>query len=245
MEPNQTPPPGNSAWTKFLKISLIAYLIVGFLFMVAVILLVVFGFRYFNHQLKISNNNSNSNTTEPTVNITLPADAPILGDAAAPVTIVEYADFQCPFCKAFQDNVFPSLKTKYIDSGQVRFAFQDFAFLGPESLTAAAASKCAAEQQQFWPYHDLLYAKQGDENSGAFSDANLKTFASQLGLNRTDFDGCLSSNKYADAVNAELAAGEGYGVAATPTLFINGKKYEGVGTVSDYEQVIDQALNAK
>jgi protein-disulfide isomerase len=123
-------------------------------------------------------------------------DVPRLGDPNAPVTIVEYADFQCPFCEKVFQSVLPQIKTKYIASGKANFVFQDFAFLGPESTRAAEAAKCAGAQGKFWDYHDTLYQSQNGENQGAFADPKLKGFAKTLGLDITQFNTCLTTKKY-------------------------------------------------
>ncbi len=175
-------------------------------------------------------------------NIHLPSNAPFLGSKDAKVTIIEYADFQCPFCKEFQDKVFPELKTKYIDTGKANFYFQDFSFLGDESQAAAEAAKCAQDQDKFWQYHDLLYASQKQENSGAFSADNLKKFATTLGLDSTKFTTCVDSHIYKTDVEAETQSGQNYNVTATPTVFINGIRKEGVGTIGDFSTAIDAAL---
>jgi protein-disulfide isomerase len=239
----------DSRWRKLMRIGLLAYLALFFVMMLAIVLGLVLGFRYFNQRINnLAQQQTGALPTQqslPVVDVTVKPNAPTLGPSEAPVTLIEFADFQCPFCKKFQDEVFPQLKSRYTDTGKAKFIFQDFAFLGEESLQAAAAAKCAADQQQFWPYHDLLYAKQGSENSGTFSNTALKSFAQQLGLNQAEFNQCVDSGKYTQAVQDETTAGQSFGVSATPTLFINGQKYEGVGSVLEYTTVIEQALNSQ
>ena len=175
-------------------------------------------------------------------NITLSKDAPFLGQSNAPVTIVEFADFQCPFCKQFQDTIFPSLKRKYTDTSKAKFYFQDFPFLGDESQQAAEAAKCSGDQNKFWEYHDLLYANQKAENSGTFSTDNLKKFAVNLNLDTAKFNTCVDGHVYKTDVETQTQAGQQYGVSATPTVFVNGKRFEGVGQIADYEKTIDEIL---
>ena len=98
------------------------------------------------------------------VQFTAPEGAPRLGDAGAKVTIVEFADFQCPFCGRFQQTVYPQIKSDYIDTGKAAFIYQDFSFLGEESTVAAEAAKCAGDQGKFWEYHDYLFTHQKGEN---------------------------------------------------------------------------------
>ena len=102
---------------------------------------------------------------------------PPLGNLKAKVQIVEFGDFQCPYCGEFNKNIEPQIRKDFINKGTVVFAYRDFAFLGPESNDAALASRCASEQGKFWPYHDLLYSRQNGENEGAFKTENLKKFA--------------------------------------------------------------------
>lgn len=226
------------SWKKFIQISVAAYVVIFAVFLTVVTVGLILGVRYLHLRL----NDNNQQEQRPQVNISVPSGAPVLGNDQAPVTIIEFADFQCPFCKAFHDEVFPSIKSNYIDTGKVKFIYQDFAFLGEESRAAAAAAKCAKDQDKFWPYHDLLYDRQDGENQGNFNPANLKAFAAELGLNTAEFNQCLDSGQHQADVVAETQGGEGYGVAATPTLFINGLKYEGVASVNEYAQVIELAL---
>ena len=149
------------------------------------------------------------------------------GAANAPVTVLEYGDFQCPACQRFFSDTERRLKEEYVSKEQVRFVFRNFAFIGNESRWAAEASECANEQGRFWDYHDQLYEKQGGENVGTFSKENLKRFAVDLGLNAEQFNPCLDSGKYAAKVQQELAQGRQEGVRGTPSVFVNGKLIEG------------------
>ena len=99
---------------------------------------------------------------------------PALGDSSAKVTIVEFADFQCPFCEQWFKNVEGQIIKNYVDTGKAKFAFRNYAFLGQDSVTAAEGAYCANEQGKFWQYHDYLYNHQGQENSGWISKANLE-----------------------------------------------------------------------
>lgn len=99
---------------------------------------------------------------------------PALGKDDAPVTIVEFADFQCPFCERFYNNVKKGIEDEYVKTGKVKFYFRNYAFLGPESITAAQGAYCANEQGKFWQYHNFLFENQGPENSGTFSKENLE-----------------------------------------------------------------------
>jgi protein-disulfide isomerase len=164
------------------------------------------------------------------------------GSPDAPVTIVEFGDFQCPYCGRFAADAWHQLDETYIQNGTVRFGYQHFAFLGPESQWAAEASECAAEQDAFWPYHDLLFDRQSGENRGAFSRDNLKQFAAEVGLNTKSFNTCLDSGKYASLVQTETAGAQSLGVNGTPAFLVNGRPLVGAQPFQVFQQVIDAEL---
>lgn len=166
------------------------------------------------------------------------------GDISAPVTIIEYSDFQCPFCKKWHDEVGAPIMEEYVKMGKARFIYKDFAFLGQESTNAAIASKCALEQgeNQFWDYHDYLFDNQKGENRGQFSVANLKRFAANLKLDTNKFNECLGSNKYKADVQKETEEGRAAGVDGTPAFLINGRLIVGAQPLSEFQKIIDEAL---
>lgn len=165
-----------------------------------------------------------------------------LGNPAAPVTMVEYADYQCPYCRQFFENVWPQLEFTYVDTGLVQFIFRDLAFLGQDSVTAAEATRCAGDQGQFWTFHDYLFNHQGSENSGWADAANEKLFAAALGLDTARFGLCLDYGKYAQAVQASNNQAAARDVNGTPTAFINGAEVYGAQALSVYTQLINAAL---
>ncbi len=167
---------------------------------------------------------------------------PVKGNKNAKVTVIEFADFQCPFCeKWFKDSEAPLIK-EYVDTGKVKFAFRHYAFLGQESTWAAEAAECANEQGKFWEYHDYLYTHQGAENSGAFAKDKLIGFAGALGLDTNQFSSCLNSDKYLKNVNDDLAAGQKAGVNGTPATFVNGLIIVGAQPYATLKQMIDKEL---
>ena len=167
---------------------------------------------------------------------------PIKGKNSAKVTVVEFADFQCPFCERFFKDTESQLIKDYVDSGKVKFAFRHYAFLGAESTNAAEASECANEQSKFWEYHDYLYTHQGQENSGAFTKDKLEGFAQSLGLNADQFKTCLESDKYADKVKADFTDGQKAGVNGTPATFVNGQLVSGAQPYTNFKTLIDAEL---
>ncbi|KKS43822.1 hypothetical protein A2567_02255 [Candidatus Azambacteria bacterium RIFOXYD1_FULL_42_11] len=167
----------------------------------------------------------------------------MLGDQNAPVTIIEYGDFQCPFCGKFFKETESTLREEYIKTGKVKFIYRDFAFLGQESFWAANSARCAGEQGKFWEYHDYLYGNQKGENQGTFSKDNLKKFASALSLDRGKFDSCIDGDKYLDAIQVQTKTGGDAGVSGTPANFINGVLYAGALPTATFTQIIDAELS--
>jgi protein-disulfide isomerase len=129
-----------------------------------------------------------------------------------------------------------------VQTGQVRFGYAHFAFLGEESFWAAEASECAADQDKFWEYHDLLFESQAGENQGAFSKDRLKALAGALDLDQTAFDECLDSGKHAETIRRESQAASQLGVRSTPTFVINGQPITGAQPFEVFQEIIDGLL---
>ena len=162
-----------------------------------------------------------------------------LGSPDAPVTMVEFSDFQCSFCRKFWADTFPRLKETYIKAGQVRFVYQHFAVLGEHSVAAAKAVECAREQGKFWPYHDKLFDSQGGL---AFTDAKLRGYARDLGLDAEAFARCLDSRRYQQKVEDETRLGFQLGARGTPTFFLNGRMLAGAQPFEVFQTAIEEAL---
>jgi protein-disulfide isomerase len=160
----------------------------------------------------------------PAVADRLAGDAHVLGAAAAPVTVLEFADFQCPYCRAFWAAPLQQLKRDFIDTGVARLAFRHAIVVGPESVLAAEAAECAADQGEFFAYHDVLYDAQGPENAGYLTQARLSGFASRVGLDVTTFDQCLAGHRHRDQVNRASNEASDAGVNSTPSVFVNGRR---------------------
>lgn len=168
-----------------------------------------------------------------------------LGSAGAPVQIDLWADFQCPVCARFSEQIEPYLVTRYVEPGLARLTFHDMAFLGPESLDAAVAARVAdAQAGAFWPMHDLLYANQGAENSGAFSRDRLAAMAATIGLPNDAFLAAMDDPAYLGAVRDETARGQALGVSATPTMIINGQAITGLPDLTKLTQLLDGLVAA-
>ncbi|HEY7651524.1 MAG TPA: thioredoxin domain-containing protein [Methylomirabilota bacterium] len=157
------------------------------------------------------------------------------GPAAAPVTIFEWSDYQCPYCKGAQE-VLVRLQAEFPDT--VRIAFKDFPLRSHDrAVPAALAARCAGAQGRYWEYHDLLFVAQPD-----FSRDELLGYARRLGLEASPFSECLDSARFQDAVLADQREGRDAGVRATPTFFINGRKIEGALPIEVFREAIEQAL---
>jgi protein-disulfide isomerase len=160
----------------------------------------------------------------------------VKGDPKAPVTIVEFSDFQCPYCKK-SESTLHELLSKY--NGRVKLAYLDFPLreIHPQAQSAAEAARCAGEQGKFWEYHDALYADQSKLDS-----TGLLTQARALHLDEKSFQSCLNSGKFKSKIEADLAQGTKVGVAGTPGFFVNGVFLSGARPEADFEKVIDTQL---
>jgi protein-disulfide isomerase len=167
---------------------------------------------------------------------------PTLGSPDAPVTIVEFSDFQCSYCKKFWADTLPRLKTSYIDGGKVRFGYRHFAILGKPSEQAALAADCAAEQGKFWQYHDQLFKNQGGLS---FTETKLKQFARDTGLNTAAFGACLGAGKYKDKVERETASAAYLGGRGTPLFFVNQRLLVGAQPFDVFQKLIDEELRSQ
>jgi protein-disulfide isomerase len=179
----------------------------------------------------------------------VPVDGRICGQDSAPVKIVELSDYQCPFCKRFVDGTEPEVEREYIQKGLVQLEFCYFAITGGnappdenEATLAAEAAECANDQGRFWEYHYKLYAEQRGENRGAFAPERLKQFATELGLDRGEFDACLDSHKHISLVEELRDQAAAAGARGTPSFQINGKLVVGYQTFDKFRQHIEEAL---
>ncbi len=173
---------------------------------------------------------------------------PYLGNKDAKVTIVEFSDFQCPFCKALFDDALPSIKKDYVDTGKVAFYYRHYPLtsIHPNAQKAAEAAECANEQGNFWGYHDELFKNQGTW-AALSSDQAVDKFAdlaNSLGLDGASLKSCVDSNKFADVVKKDTDEGTAAGVNGTPATYINGMLISGAAPYSDFKTEIDKQLAA-
>ncbi len=165
-----------------------------------------------------------------------PDDDPALGPEDAPVVIIEFSDYQCPYCRRFRLQTLDKILENYGD--KVRFVYRDFPLeqIHPYAVSAAIAAECADEQGKFWPYHDKLF------EGGKFGDDVYLQYAEELGLDIDEFARCLKEQRYLDEVMKDLKDGIEAGVRGTPTFFINGIPLVGAVPYSYFQQIIEQEL---
>ena len=192
----------------------------------------------------------------PTSQPQLPAkisadDDPIIGNPDAPITIIEFSDFQCPFCARFHVQTLPSLMEEYIEQGKVKLVFRDFPIqnIHPNALPASVAAECANEQGKFKGMHDMLFENQKQWSSLETSPA-LSTFvqyAKELQIDEEEFTACLTGGKYIDEIRKDLEDGRNYGVSGTPGFFIGSDdvgyvELKGAQPFDSFKKVIDSQL---
>ncbi len=162
-------------------------------------------------------------------------DDPSLGPADAPITIVEFSDFNCPYCEKWHVETFQPLLAAYPD--QIRFVYRDFPITSAESLVAAQAAHCADDQDAYWAFHDALLSGGLDLGRQAYEE-----YATRLGLNVEALLACMDSEKYRDEVEADARYAAGLGASGTPTFFINGLPLVGAQPLAQFQAIIDKEL---
>ena len=235
-----------------------AFFILGLLvslFIMSLIANILFGFIWFKSRDVQASGSGNLVQNNPTPAPQAPSPSPevqavgqiqdfsitkndhVRGNFDAPITLVEYSDFECPYCEKH----FPILSKILNDyKGQVRLVYKHFPLsFHKNAQKAAEASECASEQGKFWEYHDKLFENQ----PGGYSIAGFKQWASDLGLDASQFNDCFDSGKYASKVQADLVDGQNRGVGGTPATFVNGQLVSGAVPYESFKTVIDQILN--
>ena len=180
-------------------------------------------------------------------------DDPVLGSVDAPVTMIEFSDFQCPFCARFYSETLPLIKANFIDTGLVKMVYRDFPLqsIHPNAIPAAVASECADEQGAYWEYHDILFEDVSAwgpmEISGAVEQ--FKAYAEDLGLDTGTFSECVDTGKYVTEVTDDYADGVAYGVTGTPAFFLGSEQtgyfpISGARPYPEFQFAIEQILGA-
>ena len=180
----------------------------------------------------------------PTIMEFVLADARhIEGSPDAPVTMIEFSDFKCPYCGRFAAESLERLRKEYVSTGQVRFVYKHYAILGQESSRSAEASECIAEQGKFWEYHDAIFADQATTRS-TLDDPRLAELAGQVGVDTTAFEECLASGRYTAQISQQSLSVQALGFRGTPSFLINGVALTGAQPFEVFQQVIEEQLKA-
>lgn len=145
---------------------------------------------------------------------------PPLGDEDAPITLVEFGDYQCHFCNVFFHNTEDDIISNYVDAGLVKMVFRDFTIIGPDSITAAHGARCAEEQGLFWEYHDAVYSHWDGENTGWASLENLHSYAAEAGLDVQAWSDCMDAGEHYDLVSASTQDARSLDLGGTPAFFV-------------------------
>lgn len=176
---------------------------------------------------------------QPTADMIILADDDAFkGSKGAPVTMVEFSDFECPFCTRFFEQTLGQIEKEYIETGKVKFVYRDFPLtFHPNAQKAAEAAECAGEQNKFWEMHDRLF---GEGVTGGVE--SFKRYAADIGLNTGNFNNCLDSGQMADEVQKDFRDGAAAGITGTPGFIINGRLVSGAQPFENFKQVIEAEL---
>lgn len=185
---------------------------------------------------------------EPTYDPPTKDDDEVLGNARAKITLIEFGDYQCPFCQRHFEQTLPQIKENYIDTGKVKFVFRDFPLsFHPDAHKAAEAAECAGEQNKYWEMHDMLYETQGEWSTDNYATTTFKGYAKDLGLDTGDFNDCLDSGEMASEVDSDMADGTASGINGTPGFWIIGpngqsKQISGAYPYQTFADAFDEML---
>ena len=162
----------------------------------------------------------NENSKILTVSKLIEGGSPVWGDSNAPITILEWGDYQCTFCYKFHQDTLNKINEEYIQTGKVKIIFKDFPLNGPDSKLAAEATYCAHDQNRYWEYHNQLYENWAGERTGWITREALSGFAKIIDLDIEEFNKCLNENKYQNKINLIYKFGNEIGINATPSFLV-------------------------
>lgn len=177
-------------------------------------------------------------------------DDPVMGDVNAPILMVEFSDYQCPFCRKFYNETLPSIKKNYIDTGLVRFAYRDLPLVGlghSDATPAANAAECARKQEgdeMYFAFHDKIFEGQNLLGAGTvtISEENLYAYAEELGLDMDEFTSCQENQDFYEEIQADTAVARSIGINGTPGFVINGRVVTGAYPYETFERLFEQLL---
>ncbi len=175
--------------------------------------------------------------------ITEEGSVKVIGKDNAPITMVEYSDFQCPLCEKYFTETLPTIMKDYVETGKVKLLYKQFPLsIHPQAPDAALASECALEQNKFWEMHDLLFQNQQQWSGNASHNDVFKTFAGQLGLDQPQFNECLDQKKHLGNVNKDYQEGLSKAVRGTPTFYLNDQLIVGAQPTEVFTDALDKLL---
>jgi protein-disulfide isomerase len=226
-QPEDTPPARRS------PLALVVFLILGFFAGLA-----VGYFSWGRAPIEVKADQSAASAQAPKRYDVPIGTAPIWGPQTAPITIIEFSDYECPYCKKWTTEIWPQIKEAYPE--QIRLVYKDFPLYQshPNASPAASAARCANDQNKYWLYHDRIFA------SSRLSAQLFESIATSLGLDVAQWKDCVSTNKYKAEIEADYNYGAQLGITGTPTFFVNGLPMVGAQPFSAFKQVIDQELAA-
>lgn len=178
-------------------------------------------------------------TAEPLVPLD---DDPVLGSPDAPVTIIEYSEYLCPFCQRFVLETMPRIEEEYIDTGLVKLIFRDFPVHGQSAVAMAMVAECAADQGKFWEMHMFLWERTEQWSQSEDILATFQGYADELGMDSEEFTTCLTEGRTVDRIIEDYNIGVQDGVSGTPAFFINGTPIKGALPFEEFQKVIEEAL---
>ena len=215
------------------------------IFAIMIVSVALYASSYYSQLMVMQENRMNMSGQNAPINLT--SGSPVLGSTSAPITIVEFGDYQCEACYHWYHNTRADIIDNYIETGKVNLVFMDLPFLGRDSITAAQATYCADDQGKYWEYHETLYNFQEAIDNGWASKDRLVSFAFNLDMNMDKFNDCMDSSKYAKRVKANYDESQRFGAEATPTFLIISpdgavKKITSAQPYSVFSQVIEPML---
>ena len=215
------------------------------IFAVMIVSVALYASSYYSQLMVMQENRMNMSGQNAPINLT--SGSPVLGSTSAPITIVEFGDYQCEACYHWYHNTRADIIDNYVDTGKANLVFMDLPFLGRDSITAAQATYCADDQGKYWEYHETLYNFQEAIDNGWASKDRLVSFAFNLDMNLDEFNDCMDSSKYAKRVKANYDESQRFGAEATPTFLIISpdgavKKITSAQPYSVFSQVIEPML---
>jgi protein-disulfide isomerase len=186
---------------------------------------------YESKKIKVEQEDKNNGKEEPKIELVEATedDDPFLGAEVAQVVVIDFSDYECPFCKKFYTNIFPEFKKEFLDTKKVKYVYRDFPLnIHPKAKIAAQAAECARDQYKYWEMHGLLYDKQSEWSDSEDLKETLISYAVELRLNKAIFSSCLNDGKYLEEVEKDRNDALAAGAKGTPTLFVNGEIIRGL-----------------